>query len=495
MNAVTPAATAAPARPVVLGRAALATRVGAAAAAPAPVRIVHLGLGAFHRAHQAWYTAHATDAAGWGIAAFTGRDPHAAEVLAAQDGLYTLVERSDAGDRVEVVTSIVEAHDGADVAPLAELVASDQVAIVTLTITEAGYRLRHDGTAELDDPDVAADLALLRAAAGALTGARPRTALGRLLVALDARRASGGAPIAVVSCDNMPDNGERLRRGIRSLAALVSEPLLHWIDGSVSFVSTSVDRITPRLESVDIPAVRAAGWIDVAPVVTEPFRDWVLSGDFPAGRPDWASAGARFVDDIEPWEFRKLWLLNGAHSILAYAGMRRGHATVAQAIADPECRSLVERFHDEAVAVLPAGVEHDDYRAQLIARFSNAAIAHRLDQIAADGADKMRYRIAAVAERSVAAGGSFHASAAALATWIGWVLAGGAAPEARAADVRRAAAASDPVEALVALVSPTLAAHPAFVAAVRERVAAVAVAAADRSTPADPGTLHEPVPS
>ena len=144
MNAVTPAATAAPALPVVLGRAALATRVGAAAAAPAPARIVHLGLGAFHRAHQAWYTAHATDAAGWGIAAFTGRDPHAAEVLAAQDGLYTLVERSDAGDRVEVVTSIVEAHDGADVARrvdaafLAGLVAESR-----LTMPAARRAIRH----------------------------------------------------------------------------------------------------------------------------------------------------------------------------------------------------------------------------------------------------------------------------------------------------------------------------------------------------------------
>ncbi|HEU4758158.1 MAG TPA: mannitol dehydrogenase family protein, partial [Agromyces sp.] len=235
---------------------------------------------------------------------------------------------------------------------------------------------------------------------------------------------------------------------------------------------TSVDRITPRLESTDIPAVRAVGWIDAAPVVTEPFHDWVLSGVFPAGRPDWASAGARFVDDIEPWEFRKLWLLNGAHSILAYAGALRGHATVAEAIADPVCRSLVERFHDEAVAVLPAGVEHVEYRTQLIARFSNAAIVHRLEQIAADGADKVRYRIAAVAERTVAAGGSFEATAAALATWVAWVLDGGAAPEARATDVRLAAAASDPVEALVVVVSPTLAAHPDFLAAVREHVAA-----------------------
>ena len=473
MNASTAAAPAPTA--VALDRAALAARIGSAAGAPAPIRIVHLGLGAFHRAHQAWYTAHATDAAEWGIAAFTGRDPHAATVLSAQDGLFSLVERSADADRVEIVSSIVAAYDGADVGRLEQLVADEGVAIVTLTVTEAGYRLRHDGTADLDDPAVAADLGVLRrslAAAGCLCGARPRTALMRLLVALDARRLASGAPIAVVSCDNMPQNGDRVRRGIRSLAALVSEPLLQWIDEAVSFVSTSVDRITPRLESIDIPAVRAAGWIDAAPVVTEPFHDWVLSGDFPAGRPDWESAGARFVDDIEPWEFRKLWLLNGAHSILAYAGMLRGHFTVAEAVDDPECRELVDRFHHEAVAVLPAGVEHVDYRAALIARFSNGAIVHRLEQIAADGADKVRYRIAAVAERSLDAGGSFEASAGALATWIGWVLAGGSAPDARAADVQRAAAASDPIAALVAEVSPTLAAHPAFLAAVRAHVVA-----------------------
>ena len=455
---------------VALDRRSLAARVGSEAARPAPIRMVHLGLGAFHRAHQAWYTAHASDAAGWGIAAFTGRDPQAARTLAAQDGLYSLVEREPDGDRVEVVTSIVAAYDGADVGRLEQLLADDAVAVVTLTITEVGYRLRHDGTADVDDPAVAADLGVLRrglAASGRLYGARPCTTLMRLVVALDARRLAGGAPIAVVSCDNMPQNGERVRRGIRSIATLLGGPLLDWIDGAVSFVSTSVDRITPRLESPRVAAVEADGWLDAAPVVTEPFSDWVLSGDFPSGRPDWESAGARFVDDIEPWEFRKLWLLNGAHSILAYAGLLAGHATVADAIADPACRSLVDGFHGEAAAVLPAGVEHVRYRAALIARFSNGAIAHRLEQIAADGADKMRYRIAAVAERTISDGGSADACTAAFATWIAWVLAGGAAPDARTDEVRRAVAASDPVAALVAVVSPTLARDAAFVASVR----------------------------
>jgi fructuronate reductase len=453
----------------------------------APIRIVHLGLGAFHRAHQAWYTARAADASGWGIAAFTGRDPGLAERLTAQDGLYSLVERDAEGDRVEVVTSLVETRAGTDVARLAELLASPEVAVVTLTITEAGYRLNADGHPDLGDPIVAADLELLRAevdgdgtlgaAAAHRSAPAVQSTLARLLVGLDARRRAGAGPIAIVPCDNMPHNGRRSRRGLLQLAVLASTPLHDWIAESVSFVDTSVDRITPRADGSEFALAREAGWVDAAPVVTEPFRDWVLSGEFPAGRPAWETAGARFVDDIESWEFRKLWLLNGAHSILAYGGSLRGHRTVADAIADRACRDLVDAFHAEAAAVLPAGVEHVDYRQALIERFENPAIEHRLVQIAADGADKVRYRFAPVAERTLAAGGAADASAAALAAWIAWVLANTRgstelpAPDVRDAEVRRAADSPDPVLALVELVSPRLADHAAFVGAVRAALA------------------------
>ena len=210
----------------------------------------------------------------------------------------------------------------------------------------------------------------------------------------------------------------------------------------------------------------------------------MLCGDFPAGRPQWESAGARFVDDIEPWEFRKLWLLNGAHSILAYAGLQRGHGSVADAVADPACRAVVDRFHAEAVTVLPSGVEHVDYRAALIERFANGAIVHRLEQIAADGADKIRYRVVPVAERVLDAGGTAAASAAALATWVAWVLRDGSAHDARADDAERAAAASDPVAALVAVVSPRLAARPAFLAQIRHHVEAAGARLAPASAPA-----------
>jgi fructuronate reductase len=454
-------ATAAP-----LTRQALAEREPDRVGAP-PVRIVHLGLGHFFRAHQAWYTSRAADAGAWGIAAFTGRSTRIAEDLAAQDGLFALVERGPEADRVEVVTSLVEAVPGVAVTRLADLLADPRVAIVTLTITESGYRLRPDGGLDLDDPLVRSDLEQLRSATP-----RPETVLGRLLFALDARRRADAGAIAIVSCDNIPDNGSFLAGGLTALAERVDASLAAWISTHVSFVSTSVDRITPHIDEAPA-AVAEAGWVDRAPVVTEPFADWVLAGDFPAGRPDWESAGARFVDDIEPWENRKLWLLNGAHSILAFAGLRRGLHTVADAIAHPECRALVEAFWAEAVHNLPPGTEHVAYREQLLERFANPRIVHRLGQIAAEATTKAQFRFAAVAERSVRAGREPAGSTAALAVWIDWVLAGDLAPDARADDVRLATASDDPIAALLALVSPDSAASPGLVAQINAALPAV----------------------
>ncbi|MFJ4172110.1 mannitol dehydrogenase family protein [Paenarthrobacter sp. NPDC089714] len=367
----------------------------------APVRIVHLGLGAFHRSHQAWYTQHAGDAGEWGIASFTGRRPDAATVLAAQDGLFTVVERSDSGDSFEVVGSIVEAVDGADVARFVELLAAPSTAVVTLTITEAAYGLG------------AADLSVL------LAGGEPTTPMGRLVAGLAARRASDAGPLAVVSCDNLSDNGNVARNGVLSLAREFDAGLAAWIEANVSFVSTSVDRITPRTTASDISAVAAAcGYQDEAPVVTEPFHNWVLSGAFPAGRPRWEDAGAVFVDDIEPYENRKLWLLNGAHSILAYAGQLRGHTTVSEALADPVCRDAVEEFWDEASKHLPGEeLRITEYRAALLERFGNSRIAHHLAQIALDGSTKLRMRAIPVLRAERADGRTGRAAARMIAVW------------------------------------------------------------------------------
>ena len=434
-----------------------------------PVRIVHLGLGAFHRSHQAWYTQHAPDAAEWGIAAFTGRRPDAAAALSRQDCLYTLVERSARGDSFEVIGSIVEAVDGANTARLCELVAAKETAVVTLTITEAAYGLAADGTFDAGAPGTADDLRALSAAASGEAGV-PGTPLGRLVVALARRRASGAGPIAVVSCDNLSANGEVARRAVLGLASGWGSGLAGWIEANVSFVSTSVDRITPRTTEADIAEVEEqCGYSDNSPVVAEPFRNWVLSGDFPAGRPRWEEAGAVVVGDIEPYENRKLWLLNGSHSILAYAGQLRGHATVADALADPLCRKAVEDFWDEAARHLQGeGLDIPTYRRALLDRFGNARIAHRLAQIAADATTKLRMRAVPVMAAERADGRSGAGSALMIAAWIDYVTAGNDFQDPLAADIQAAVAldGTNRVQGLLRLVSAALAEDPDVVALV-----------------------------
>lgn len=383
-----------------------------------PVRIVHLGLGAFSRSHTAWYTSRADDAAQWGIAAYTGRSTGLADALTAQDGVYSLVTRSAAGDRQEVVESIVRAHPGDDMASLLADLSAPTTVVVTLTITEAGYRTGADGLPDDLDPLVVADRRLLaRVAEGDADAARGmRTALGRLVAGLDARRRAGAGPLAVVSCDNLPDNGGHLSRAVFGLAASVPETA-RWCADQVSFVSCSVDRITPRVEPAELARLTAR-YGDAAPVVAEDFSDWVISGEFPAGRPAWETAGARFTVDLEPWEARKLWLLNGAHTILACLGPLRGHDLVSEAISDEVCRDAVEHFWDDAQRSLPGGLGLPAYRHALLERFANPRIAHPLAQIALDTATKVRLRIVPVAERERAAGRPASGAAGALAAWL-----------------------------------------------------------------------------
>ena len=212
--------------------------------------------------------------------------------------------------------------------------------VVTLTVTEAGYLRGADGGLDRGRPDVRADIEALRGDPRALV----RTAPGRLVAGLAARRRADAGPITLVPCDNLPDNGAVAARVVRDLAELVDPALADGSTESVATVTTMVDRITPRTTPEDRRAVAdATGLDDRAPVVTEPFSEWVLSGAFAAGRPRWEDAGATFTDDVEPFEQRKLWLLNGGHSLLAYAGSIRGHATVAEAAADDTCRAWLER--------------------------------------------------------------------------------------------------------------------------------------------------------
>lgn len=388
-----------------------------------PLRIVHLGLGAFHRSHQAAYTDRCDPDRQWGIAAFSGRSAGIAERLARQDGLFTLVERSADRDDAQVVQSIVEAHDGADLKRLTELIATPGVAIVTLTITEAGYRLDAAGALDLADAAVRADAEVLAGAQRWVDDSSrpaPVTALGRLVLGLEARRRSGAGPIAVVPCDNLPSNGELTRRATLTMAAHVGADLVEWMHSNVSFVSTSVDRITPRAGNDVGETVRTlTGWTDECPVVAEPFSDWVLCGAFPAGRPHWEDAGARFVDDIAPFERRKLRMLNGAHTLMATAGRWLGHTTVADAVADPRCLQWIEEYWDEAAQHLAgADLDLDGYRPRLIERFRNWRIEHRLDQIAEDSATKIRVRILPTVRAARTRGDSAPACARIVAGWI-----------------------------------------------------------------------------
>lgn len=382
---------------------------------PAPVRILHLGLGNFFRAHQAWYTAHAPDAAEWGIAAFTGRSPATADALRPQDGLYTLITRGER-DEFEVVTSVSAVHTADEQAVLLSYFASPALAIVTLTVTEAGYRRGPSGGLDATDPEVAADRAALRQ--GRLDDTH--TVPGWLVAGLITRRAADLPPLTLVPCDNLPGNGAVLARVVYDLAVEVDPSLVRWIASHVQFATTMVDRITPATTEDDRRAVLdALGVADAAPVPTEPFSEWIIQGAFPAGHPDWEAAGARFVSDVEPFEHRKLTLLNGAHSLLAYAGGLRGHDTVADAIADPVCRSWVEQWWDEACTQLPLpSAELESYRASLLARFRNPKIRHNLAQIAVDGSLKLPVRIVPTLSAELATGRVPEGSCRAIAAWV-----------------------------------------------------------------------------
>ena len=409
-------------------------------AAP-PVRAVHLGLGSFFRAHQAWYTDRADDGAEWGIAAFTGRRPDLADALTAQDGLYTLVTRRADGDEFDVVRSVARAHAADDSAAWLGYLASPDVRVVTVTVTEAGYQ--------------------------------PEAAPARLLAGLRARRAADAGPLTLVPCDNLPHNGAVLETALQELA---DPSLREWLDSSVSIATTMVDRITPQPTDADGAAVLlGTGTDDRSPVVTEPFSEWVISGDFPGGRPAWESAGAVLTDDVTPYEQRKLWLLNGGHSLLAYAGALRGHATVDEAVEDEQCRALVEQWW--AVCIPHLTVSSDEaqaYCAALLERFANPRIGYALAQIAGDGSQKLPVRLLPVLRAERSAGRLPEVAVTVLAAWI-LHLRGAGVPvrDVRADELRPLAARplADAVPTVFAALDPELPDDAALVAAVRSRCA------------------------
>ena len=395
--------------------------------------IVHLGIGAFTRAHQAVYLDDvlARGDLGWGIAAASLHSPETRDALGPQDGLYSLAVRSGEGAALRVIGAVREVLVAPeDPAALIARMADPAVRIVTLTVTEKGYC--HDpASGELDEghPDIRHDLGAMGA---------PRSAPGLLVAALAARKAAGLAPFTVLTCDNLPANGATVKRVLGRFAALVSPDLGAWVADEVACPSTMVDRIVPATTAEDKAAISASlGLEDAWPVVTEPFTQWVVEDRFPLGRPDFAAVGVQMAADVAPFEHMKLRLLNASHSAMAYLGYLAGYETIAETIGDPAFARLVRGLMDEEVSPtlhMPAGVDLAAYKADLIARFRNPALRHRTWQIAMDGSQKLPQRILGTIRDRLAADAPFPRLALAVAGWMRYVT--GTDERGRPIDVR-----------------------------------------------------------
>jgi fructuronate reductase len=396
---------------------------------PAP-RVVHLGIGAFHRAHQAAVF----DSLGWGVAAASLRSPAVREAMAPQDFLYALV----VGEEVRVIGAVREVL--LDTTALMEALAAPETAIVTLTVTEKGY----------------------------LPGAAP----GRLLAeALALRHARGLAPFTAISCDNLADNGAKLREAVLAAGDGAARD---WIAREGAFPQTMVDRIVPATGEADIEALAGRiGLVDRAMVKTEPFTQWVIEDRFAGERPDFAAAGVQLTADVAPWEEAKLRLLNGAHSAIAYLGGLAGIDYVWQFVARPEGRRFVEALWDEAQATLSPPPELDlaAYRADLLQRFANEALGHRTFQIAQDGSQKIPQRLLAPIAERLARGLPAEHLTLAVAAWMRWQERSDV-DDPLAEMTKRAVSSGDAVGALLALEAifpPALAGNPDFRAAIQRQ--------------------------
>jgi fructuronate reductase len=405
--------------------------------------IVHLGIGAFHRAHQAIVIDDllGTGPQNWGIVGASLRSPETRDALAPQDNLYTVAVVSGADVAHRVVGSILETVVAPEnPAQLIAHLADPATRIVSLTITEKGY-CHTPQTGELDEahPDIVHDLNNPDA---------PRSAAGFIVAALARRKAAGVAPFTVLSCDNLPANGATTARILNRFAALRSPELGRWVAGEVAYPSTMVDRIVPATTDADRAAVaKALGVIDAWPVVTEPFTQWVIEDRFPAGRPDFAAAGVQLVADVAPFEHMKLRLLNAAHSALAYLGYLAGFETIAATMADAHFAALARKVMDDAATTLsmPQGTDLAAYITSLLERFSNPALHHRTWQIAMDGSQKLPQRLLGTMRDRLALDLPIDTHALAVAGWMRYVTA--TDEHGRAIDVR------DPLAAELAAIA------------------------------------------
>lgn len=381
------------------------------------IGIVHLGVGAFHRAHQAVYLddvlAHEPD---WAISGVSLRSPEVRDALAPQDGLYTLALLDEA-TQYRVIGSLREVLCAPQEPErvLARLADAD-VRLVMLTVTEKGYCLSADGV-DLSHPDIVADLAQPQS---------PASAIGYLAAGLQRRRTAQLPPYTVLSCDNLADNGGRLRRALLQYTQQIDPGLSAWIAEHVAFPRSMVDSITPATDDALRAQVDTAlgGLIDAWPVQREPYTQWVVEDWFCNGRPDLARVGVTLSNEIAGYDRAKLRLLNAPHSALAYLGSLKGIASVADAMRDAALSGFVERLMRQHIAPnvqAPAGFDADAYIDAILARFRNPAIHHRLAQIAWDGSQKIPVRVLGTIADAIAAGRRIDGLCLVVAAWLQFV--------------------------------------------------------------------------
>lgn len=387
-------------------------------------RIVHLGCGAFHRAHQALFTHHLLECSDsdWGICEVNIRSGNGArliESLKSQNLLYTVAEQGTTGTELKVIGSIKEAlhpdFDGAEGILLA--MTRSETAIVSMTITEKGYcTAAASGTLDLSHPLIQHDLAC---------PTQPESAIGYIVEALSRRRQQGKTAFTVLSCDNVRENGHVAKAAVLGLAAARDPRLAEWIEQHVTFPCTMVDRIVPAAtpESLEFIAEQL-GVFDPCAIACESFRQWVIEDNFVQGRPDWDRVGAQFVADVTPFELMKLRMLNGSHTFLAYLGYLAGYETIADTMNSPAYRVAVKALmlQEQAVTLsMPQGTRINDYAELLISRFANPSLKHRTWQIAMDGSQKLPQRLLDPVRQHLAAGHQFSHLAMGIAGWMRYV--------------------------------------------------------------------------
>lgn len=403
--------------------------------------IVHIGLGAFHRAHQAVYTQKALEKSfgPWGIVAVNLRSPEPVQALAEQDGLYSIIVRNADGDKAEVLGATVDWLCAAQrPQEVLDYLANPDIRIVTLTVSEKAYGLDPlTGGLDFNHPAIAADIGHPNA---------PQGVIGFLVEGLARRRERGIAAYTVLCCDNLPSNGTVVRRLVLEMAGKRDEALARWIEQQGKFPCSMVDRIVPAAtEETRARAAALLGVQDRLAIETEPFMQWVIEDDFVSGRPEWEAAGAVFAQAVGPYEDMKLRLLNGSHTLIAHLGILHDLEFVRDVMAVPAFVAAVQRHMDAATATLEPvpGIDLPAYKSELLERFSNPTIAHRNAQIAMDTSQKLPQRISAAAVETLKNGGNAWEFAYVVAVWIASIAKRGDLDDPRRSEILAASRKTD----------------------------------------------------